>query len=87
MNKYQEALKLAYEMMNAADFGSAKRGCEALKVLQELADKATSKKIIKYSHRYKSGVCPNCYILVYSFMNTYCQNCGQKLDWSEKNDK
>lgn len=39
MNEYQKALETAYEMMNTTDFGSAKIGCEALKVLTELVEK------------------------------------------------
>lgn len=68
---------------------------EPKKVLQELVDKETPKKL--KSKTDKDGrllwVCPNCedvYMKFWSDVETitcrkYCDECGQKLDWSEEN--
>lgn len=38
---------------------------------------------------YKSweGKCPTCGVIFVDRSTNYCGNCGQKLDWSEENDK
>lgn len=86
MNKYQEALKIAYEMMNQADWGAMKIGCVQLKTLQELVDKETPVKtikepIIRDRYRLYKNYCPICKqeLLI---LGNYCLHCGQKVDWS-----
>lgn len=82
MNKYQEALDKLKHMGDKDLYNE--RHLEWSKTLQELVDKATPKKINKYSYEHNTGKCPNCNITVYSFMNVYCQICGQALDWSDE---
>lgn len=56
-------------------------------LLQELVDKATPMKIKEEwvggeDDDYVKYLCPKCHIDLY--MNEkYCDNCGQKLDWSD----
>ena len=85
-DKYQEALD---QMCNRCFDGKPRR------VLQELVDKNTPKKVkisiaIEYDqieegwyekHYY---YCPNCNSLVDK--PNYCPNCGQALDWSDENE-
>lgn len=84
MNKYIENLKIAYEMMNNTDFGSAKIGCNALKILTELVDKATPRKVeIKVVQHWIDYYCPVCsHKLRRDVKYKYCPHCGQALDRS-----
>jgi hypothetical protein len=61
------------------------------KVLQELVDKATQKKVKEpkllngHKNTFIDGYCPNCN--EHNFRcNKYCMHCGQKLDWSDKDE-
>lgn len=92
MNKYQKALNEIKEMhCNIENCDCEKCNMtpfcayyECCKTLQELVDKETPKKVNLYTYDHKTGKCPNCGITVYSFMNVYCQICGQALDWSDE---
>lgn len=103
MNKYQEALdyvnKSVCTALNCLGIEDNKT-IENLNILQELVDKETPAKPIKFdeidNEIYK---CPNCdeeirsinrWVLdnypyhVDSGKTNYCAECGQKLDWSDK---
>lgn len=94
MNKCQEALNKAYELISDLDFGSQLKCAEQLKLLQELVDKATPKKLKNKTD--KDGrllwVCPTCGEVYMKFWNDvetiscrkHCDNCGQKLDWGDE---
>ena len=96
MNKYQEALKVAYEMMNEADWSSANIGCNALKTLQKLVDKETPKKVVlHYKHHLGTAwgtfvsriTCPSCNRRLKDTIpnnQMFCPKCGQRLDWSKE---
>lgn len=96
MNKYQEALNIlkenAYEYTEDTldgeewflDYEPMDNVDEIAKPLQELVDKATSKKPlgISLTHEGKVGNCPYCHKFVREVDMTICE-CGQKLDWSD----
>ena len=55
----------------------------------DMAIKALEKQIPKKpktDNRYIMYICPYCNDFV-KVSHNYCQNCGQKLDWSDNNDK
>ena len=102
MNKYQEALERARicgdRDCSECKFNEIcindKKGWYG--TLKELVDKTIPKKL--KSKTDKDGrlllVCPTCgdvYIKFWSDVETiscrkYCDECGQKLDWSDRND-
>lgn len=94
MNKYQEALK-NIKIMGDKDLYNEFH-IEWANTLQELVDKATPKKLKPKTD--KDGrllwVCPNCgdvYMKFWSDVETiscrkHCDECGQKLDWSDENE-
>lgn len=89
MNKYQEALNgiiECYEELESRVGNDPNKVKEfnSIKTLQEFVGKATPKKVNLYNYDKNVGKCPICNITVYSFMNIYCQICGQALDWSDK---
>jgi hypothetical protein len=69
MNKYEEVLLditvLPYQF----------------KILKELVERATPKKVIYENNDSGIGECPNCRERI--FTPDFCPNCGQALDWSE----
>ena len=72
-------LKLAYEAKGTG------YGCISKDTL-EMAIKALEKQIPKkpkIDNRYIMYICPYCNDFV-KVSHNYCQNCGQKLDWSEE---
>lgn len=89
MNKYQEVLdkvkddiEFAYERL----FGIKplpKSREQELNLLQELVDKETPKKP-GYFNGYRE--CPNCCSEL-EHTRSYCEDCGQSLDWSGGDDK
>jgi hypothetical protein len=83
MNKYQEALN-NLEIYCKKIFEYDVYG-EEIEVLQELVDKATAKKLVDpYDDGYEilSGYCPTCGLEQERPSDTYCVDCGQRLDWS-----
>lgn len=56
-----------------------------LEEYEKLKDKATQKKIIKYTFDLHTGKCPSCGHSIHYWDNAYCQRCGQAIDWSEDN--
>lgn len=97
-NKYQEALiKMCCGCYGGDEGCNGKdKYCSRYLTLQELVDKETPKKL--KSKTDKDGrllwICPNCgdvYMKFWSDVETitcrkYCDECGQKLDWSEENE-
>lgn len=88
MNKYQEAIMLVREMLNAAEPNVMNHLAANRKLdheLQELVDKATPKKPKnwKAERRLNGKVefnCPVCKKLYTERVN-FCSSCGQSLDW------
>lgn len=94
-NRYQNALS-NLKRFNDRDFLSGLYGCfqEQLTTLQEIVDKETPMKPYDYDCQigekisYFNWDCPKCgYFHLTTILHKYCSNCGQKLDWSEVNDK
>lgn len=85
MNKYQEALDcvtgITRKMLDNPTVEFSKKYLESIKLLEELVDKATPKKIIRLPKLKEYGYrCPTCNANVdYHF----CINCGQALDWTD----
>lgn len=106
MNKYQEALdELSFPLYDSS-CGGCKCGtsdcqdCEkaqAVFTLQELVEKATSKKPV-FDKPIMVLECPNCGYYLQTVVDDkgatdgaiphYCSNCGQKINpyWSEEDD-
>lgn len=102
MNKYQEALTILktyivdYDDEYEADIYLYESYKEEFDLLQELVDKATPKKLKNKTD--KDGrllwVCPTCGDVYMKFWNDvetiscrkHCDNCGQKLDWSDNDE-
>ena len=86
MNKheeYQEAFDYYWKIYNERHLGMLAR--HYIDILQELVDKATPKKVDKYS-RHKdlepTCFCPLCENIVEK-EHKYCTECGQALDFKE----
>lgn len=100
MNRYQQALNTLREKGYTNHFQPITLEYQypnEFKILQELVDKATPKKL--KSKTDKDGrllwVCPTCgdvYMKFWSDVETiqcrkHCDECGQAFDWSDKDDK
>ena len=88
MNKYQKALDNFWLAINcnAIPFDDVMK--YDLAILQELVDKETPmkrKKIYDELLFSSYSICPKCNSKV-SPICCYCENCGQKLDWSDDNE-
>lgn len=99
MNKGQQALNTLREKGYTNHFQPItleQQYPNEFKTLQELVDKATPKKVslIELHHvdliinRIK---CPQCSMYIYGINHisviNFCNQCGQALDWSDKDDK
>lgn len=94
MSKYQEALNRIIDEYIPMHYEGKpmNRQTEDALLLQELVDKAKPMKI--YHDKDEEPFCPNCKtnnrIMTFEYdcrdryENYYCGNCGQRLDWSEK---
>lgn len=87
MNKYQKALDNLKTMGDKDLYNE--RNTEWCNILQELVDKETPKKIIKFTSEitnseeaYSFYTCPKCRMLLSN--DIYCPKCGQLLDWSDE---
>ena len=79
MNKYQEALEW---LMEGNDPYSTEWD-----LLEELVEKATPKKVVKWLNDRSMACCPQCGAAEYAEKNPkHCHYCGQAIDWSDKND-
>ena len=90
MDKYQEALNCFTECWGCTKpeyyndvMNKTRIREERIELLQKLVDKATPKKLKNY--RYFVGDCSNCGRAVIEDQE-YCDQCGQKLDWSKEDD-
>ena len=81
LNRYQEALNNVKRVYVESEHYDE----EDIRLLQELVDKATPKKVDKYS-RHKdlepTCFCPLCENIVEKEQK-HCPECGQKLDFKE----
>ena len=100
MNKNQKALNKVKEKfvisLQCLSLKNKNKQMKYVKILQELVDKATPKKLKNKTD--KDGrllwVCPTCgdvYMKFWSDVETiscrkHCDNCGQKLDWSDNDE-
>lgn len=95
MNKYQKALdnlktptdeweSMELQLAENNDEPIEYKEQESIDLIQELVDKATPKKPLNCGKQIYIPVCPNCKEHVL-FRKKYCENCGQKLDFSELN--
>lgn len=95
MNKYQEALtNIGY---SASHLNNHIYECDDIcdeyvddiltdcDLLQELVDKETPKKVKPFPNSFYIKTCPNCSSALETKRN-YCDNCGQRLDWSNTNE-
>lgn len=81
-NKYQEALdnvRKVYVESNHYDK-------EDIRLLQELVDKETPMKVVKWKLAQPETRCAKCGAGV-ERKDDYCWGCGQKLDWSDDEDE
>lgn len=92
MNKCQNALYYLYDIfrnhkdeINEADDINVKKVKHCFDTLEKLVDKATPKKPIKHFNSFYR--CENCGELFqnHHYQNN-CPNCGQALDWSDKDE-
>lgn len=80
MSKYQKAL----DSICGRCFKDTE---ENKKVLQEIVDKATPKRpyYLNYGgYQIGNWKCPSCDSI--GAIDEYCKHCGQKLDWSDKDE-
>lgn len=93
MDKYQEALDCLKDTkcdeINNCKQCSLTSYCghyQCIKTLQELVDKATPKKPIRFIDKFYVSPykCPVCKTIPHTGNQKYCDECGQALDWSEK---
>ena len=83
MSKYQEALK----RLRTNEYLTSREQRRYYNLLQELVDKETPmkpvfKQVAVLPYEKKMWHCSKCDITV-GWGNCYCNNCGQKLDWSD----
>lgn len=59
---------------------------KAIKALEKQIQKKPKMRHVKKYDGYNDGWCPSCgdYIQETDFDKKFCQDCGQKLDWSEE---
>lgn len=101
MNNYQDKLetvkKYVLDIKHVRYISASTRPLlkQCSERLQELVDKETPKEPILYTdviHGKETNIyqCPNCSsFLGYEeecYQSLYCSGCGQKLDWSKKQD-
>ena len=94
MNKYQVALNDLFEAVEKNT--NLENVYLYKKNLQELIDKATPMKpqIFIQDRGFDIEICPNCKGSIHALKywheinerGNYCDLCGQKLDWGDKND-
>lgn len=94
MNKYQEAYKLASNLTPKDMLDKKVR--EAVDLVKEACDKAekydekeTPKKPLRFKDKFyiSPPKCPICKTIPHTGNQKYCDECGQKLDWSDEDDK
>lgn len=90
MNKYQKALDnvKAIEVESEECFYVCDLYEDDIKTLQELVDKETPKKPIRFIYKFYVSPykCPVCKTIPHTCTQKYCDECGQKLDWSGEDE-
>lgn len=96
MNKYKEAWNRMMEddYLESDGFGYEHYNYEAFdkdkKTIEELVEKATSKKPIGDLDSVPHYRCPICFSGVKMYEDSitypYCHHCGQRIDWSEEDE-
>lgn len=82
MNEYQEALRLLKLKFSQQEL---RLMYDILEPLEELVDKATPTKPLKYPDVFLGKICcPNCEKEIGYTMQNYCLDCGQAIDWEEE---
>lgn len=93
MEEYQKALNRAYEIICDLDFSSQLECAKQFKIIQEAVDKANKydekekpKKPIRFIDKFYVGPykCPVCKTIPHTYTQKYCDECGQRLDWSDE---
>ena len=84
MNKYEEAWKKIKYVTNY-NVRAFDDDDEEIKVIQELVDKATPKKVIDINDiEFEMYECPSCHCKwIRDGKEHYCHNCGQALLWKD----
>ena len=88
MNKYQEALDSIVNNFGECEVGSRYYDLYFFKdinILQELVDKEMPKKVVKWKLAQPETRCAKCGAGL-ERMHDYCWGCGQKIDWSDKDE-
>ena len=92
MTNIQTAIKFAENEIKSLELAPKINGCEMKEwwkkqiEIWETAISALEKQIPKKPRKTRTEiVCPTCATLVGS--SPYCRYCGQKLDWSDTNDR
>lgn len=90
-NKYQEALDKIMQI-NSDDFvdiggyyAQPKWFKDNINILQELVDKETPMKVVKWKLAQPETRCAKCGAGL-ERKHDYCWGCGRKLDWSDKDE-
>lgn len=91
MNKYKEALEdLLDYLQEYHEHYHDDVSFENRKLLKELVDKATPKKVKVIDYNFGIFECPHCRANIYWSGNKkdhkHCLRCGQALDWSEEDE-
>lgn len=88
--KYDEINRvyLKNEVMESADI-NAERLQQLYEDMQPFIDKATPKKPLRFKDKFyiSPPKCPICKTIPHTGNQKYCDECGQKLDWSDEDDK
>lgn len=98
MNKYQEAFSnMCKDLLDFESDNVPRTTDQDYDLIKELVDREIPKKPIVVEHRFKTMMgrglenavtqksCPECGLNLTSLGKiTYCQICGQKLDWSDE---
>ena len=101
MNKYQEALnRIFYELNrspNDEQLFSEKEQFEDRRTVQKLVDRATPKQPLnRYTYntdggeKVENGECPHCHKAIVRTMDiesSFCDHCGQSLEWEDGDSK
>lgn len=82
-NKYQVAF---YRLKNDIERGNCDYNVEPyLNVIQELVDKETAMKVVKWELAQPETRCAKCGAGL-ERKHDYCWGCGRKVDWSDTNE-
>ena len=81
LNEYKAYLKILARRPNGRE-----KDAEKAKIIIDALEKQVEKKpFIPFDSMFGSYVCPVCQLVVCK-LACYCEECGQALDWSDKDD-